>query len=104
VSLGGSRCTVAEPGEGSNASCQHWMVKDEISENIWLLLTYGGRANGIPKNWETEPEAVPVKAPLSRVTVGCATARPIKCIARMSKAGRFIVKPSLLHLSQHSAP
>jgi hypothetical protein len=49
-------------------------ARDEINKTRQSFLTYGGCAKGIPKNWETEPEVIPVKVPLSRVTVGAAAA------------------------------
>jgi len=74
-----------------------------FNANACQFLTHGGCAYGIPKNWETLPEAVPVKVPLSRVTVGSATASPTIWVAIMRKAGsRFIVKCT--GASHNSAP
>ena len=33
------------------------------TKNAWLCLAYGGSAKGIPRNWETWPEVIPVKVP-----------------------------------------
>jgi len=71
--------------------------KVRLTTSSWSLLTYGGCANGIPKNWETLPEVVPVKVPLSRVTVGAAIASPMMWVATRSEACRFMVEPAILH-------
>lgn len=47
-------------------------ARDEINKTFPSILAYGGCAKGMPKNWETEPEVIPVKVPLSRVTIGAA--------------------------------
>lgn len=61
----------AEPQVSSSKS-----EKLNTSPDVTPTHTYGGCANGIPRNLDVLPELVPVMVALSNVTVGAASGLP----------------------------